>query len=297
MTGPAPTTNEVHAEGPAAARWTRVRGPGRFAAGALLIAAVVVVAYLPALRGAFIWDDESYVTQNVHLRTWSGLRNIWFDVGATKQYYPAVHTSFWIEYHLWRLDPLGYHVSNVLLHAVGAILLWQVLRRLSVPGAWLAAAVFALHPVQVESVAWVTERKNVMSDVFYFAALLSYIRFSDLRLDRVPEGRPRRYYALSVLLFGCALCSKTVTCSLPAVILLLMWWKRKRLRVGEVLPVVPMFALGLALGLLTAYLEKYSVGALGEEWGFTFRERCLLAGRALWVYFGKLVYPTELAFI
>ena len=142
-----------------------------------LIVLLVVLAYLPALHGGFIWDDDAYVTHNPTLHDGEGLRQIWFKVGAVPQYYPLVHTTFWLEYHLWGLNPVGYHLINVLLHAIAAILLWQVLLRLQVPGAWLAAAIFALHPVGVESVAWVTERKNVLSAVFYFAAALAYLRF------------------------------------------------------------------------------------------------------------------------
>jgi tetratricopeptide (TPR) repeat protein len=268
----------------------------RVAPGILIIVAAVVVAYIPAVQGEYIWDDDFYVTENIHLRTLPGLGRIWFDIGATPQYYPAVHTTFWIEYHLWELEPFGYHLVNVLLHAMGSVLLWLVLRRLSVPGAWLAATLFALHPVQVESVAWITERKNVLSGVFYFAALLAYCRFAKIETDQAPDGCRWRYYGLAVVLFACALLSKTVTCTLPAVILLLLWWKRRRVSWREVLPLAPMLAVGLAMGLLTAWMEKHTVGARGAEWGWSFVERCLLAGRVVWVYLGKLVWPAELMF-
>ena len=271
-------------------------GTGWCLIGILLIVGAAVAAYAPTIKAGYIWDDDYYVTKNTHLRTLPGLAKIWFDIGATPQYYPAVHTTFWIEYHLWKLDPRGYHLNNVLLHALGAVMLWTVLRRLSVPGAWLAAAIFALHPVQVESVAWITERKNVLSGVFYFAALLAYDRFADLNNERPPDRMRWSWYALSAFLFCWALLSKTVTCSLPVVILLLLWWKRRRLGLRETLPLVPMVALGLALGLLTAWMEKHTVGARGLEWDFTLLERGLLAGRALWVYLGTLVYPAGLTF-
>ncbi|HUU85807.1 MAG TPA: tetratricopeptide repeat protein [Phycisphaerae bacterium] len=265
--------------------------------GAPVLVGAVVVAYIPAIQGGYIWDDDDYVTENVHLHSLPGLGRIWFDVGATHQYYPLVHTSFWIEYHLWRLDPLGYHLVNVLLHALGAVLLWLVLRRLALPGAWLAAAVFALHPMHVESVAWITERKNVLSAVCYFAALLAWLRFSGLDGDRPAEPRRRRYYAVALLLFCCALLSKTVTCSLPAAVVLLLWWKRPRLKSGDLLPLAPMFALGIAAGLLTAWMEKHSVGAQGMEWSLTAVERCLVAGRVIWFYLAKLIWPAGLTFI
>ena len=143
----------------------------------LILFAITLIAYLPAWHAGFIWDDDDYVINNTTLRSLDGLRQIWFVIDALPQYYPLVHTTFWLEYHLWGLNPLGYHLVNIGLHATGAVLLWRVLKRLQLPGAWLAAAIFAIHPVEAESVAWVTERKNVLSAVCYFAAALAYLRF------------------------------------------------------------------------------------------------------------------------
>src|SRR3954463_210157 len=143
--------------------------------GAVVIFAATIIAYLPAIRGGFIWDDPQYVLNNVNLRDVGGLYSIWFEPRTSPQYYPLVYTTLWIEYHLWQLAPLGYHLVNVLLHATSALLLWRILRRLGVCGAFLAAAIFALHPLHVESVAWVTERKNVLSCVLYLAAAFMYL--------------------------------------------------------------------------------------------------------------------------
>ncbi len=270
----------------------------------ILIILLTLTAYYPALRGGFIWDDTDYVTENQTLRDLNGLKRIWFEVGATYQYYPLVHSTFWLEYHLWKLNPFGFHLVNVLLHATSAILLWQVLRRLQLPGAWLAAAIFALHPVEVESVAWITERKNVLSGVFYFAAALAYLRFvqesgvrSQDSVSKHPASRFWLWYAVAFLLFVSALLSKTVACSLPAALLLILWWKKGQLGRGDVMPTLPLFATGMGLGLLTAWVEKHHVGAQGQEWALTFFERCLIAGRALWFYAGKLVWPANLTFI
>src|SRR5262249_11106964 len=144
--------------------------------------------------------------------------------------------------------------------------------------------IFALHPIEVESVAWVTERKNVLSAVFYIAAAMAYWRYAphDTGHQRRPEG-----YALSLLLFFAALLSKTVTCSLPAAVLVVHWWKTGRLRLNDVLPLAPFFAIGAGLGLGTAWLERHRVGALGAEWSQSFLERCLIAGRAVWFYAAK----------
>lgn len=258
---------------------------------------LVPVVYVPAMRGGFVWDDNDYVTENRTLRSLDGLGRIWSDIRATPQYYPLVFTSFWLEYRLWDSRPAGYHVVNILFHATSAVLLWFVLRRLAVPGAWFAAAVFAVHPVHVESVAWITERKNVLSGVFYLAALLAYLRFVRLDSDPALAPRRRRSYAIALLLFACALLSKTVTASLPAALLLVLWWKRGRITRRDLFPLVPFFALGAVMGLLTAWVERHHVGAEGAEWALSAADRCLIAGRALWFYAAKLIWPARLTFI
>jgi len=262
-----------------------------------LIVLLTLAAFAPTLRGGFIWDDDVHVTNNPALRSPHGLARIWLEPGAVPQYYPLLHTLFWIEYHLWRLNPFGYHLVNVLLQALNGVLLWRVLARLKVPGAWIAAAIFAVHPMQVESVAWITEGKNLLSGAFYLSALLAYGRFSPWEAAPGPPNNPRRFYWLALALYLCALLSKTVACSLPAAILLLIWWKRGCVRRRDVLPLLPFFAAGAALGLTTAWIEKYHVGARGPEWSLTLADRMLIAGRALWFYAAKLVWPRDLMFI
>jgi tetratricopeptide (TPR) repeat protein len=276
-----------------------------------LIVLLTVLAYLPALRGGFIWDDDDYIIKNKSLREPGGLQHIWTDVRATPQYYPLVHTAFRMEYQMWGLRPVGYHVINILLHTLAALLLWRLLLRLQLPGAWLAALLFALHPVAVESVAWITERKNVLSAVFYFAAALAYLRFTPVNESVVIATKSSRrnpasaqspsynwrWYGVALVLFVCALLSKSVTCSFPAAMLLVFWWKRGRLGWRDVLPLVPFFLVGLGLALNTAHLEKVRVGAVGPEWEIPFLERVLIAGRALWFYAGKLFWPADLTFI
>ena len=263
-----------------------------FPTGLLLI---TLVAYIPALSNGFTWDDDEWVTENPALRDLSGLRRIWLEPSAQIQYYPVCFTSWWIDYQLWGRNPLAYHLENILLHGLSAALLWLILRKLGVPGAWLAAAIFALHPVHVESVAWITERKNTLSGFFYLASLLAYLRFA--QLDAPATHRRWGLYALSLFLFLLALLSKTVASTLPAALLLLLWWKRDRLRLADILPLIPLFVLGLSLGLTTAYIEKHQVGAAGREWSLSFVEQCLLAGRAVWFYLGKLIWPARLTFV
>ncbi len=252
--------------------------------------AVTLLAYYPALRAGFIWDDYPGHITRPELQSLAGLGRIWFEVGATQQYYPLLHSAFWLEHRLWGDAPFGYHLVNVLLHAFSACLVGTVLRRLGVPGAWLAAALFALHPVCVESVAWVSEQKNTLSTVFYLGAALVYLRFD---AERGP-----RTYALATVLFLAALLSKTITATLPAALLVIAWWQRGRLEWRrDVVPLLPWFVLGLGAGVLTAWFEHKHIGAQGDAFTLGTLERGLLAGRAAWFYLGKLVWPTDLAFI
>lgn len=254
---------------------------------ALLLA--TLAAYHPAWHGGMLWDDDGHVTRS-GLRSTAGLWRIWFDVGATQQYYPVLHSVFWVLHRLWGDDTLGYHLVNIALHVLSAFLLALIMRRLAVPGATLAALIFALHPVQVESVAWISEMKNTLSVVFYLSAALAYLRFD--------QRREKRLYALALALFLLALLSKTVTATLPAALLVVFWWQRGRLdRNRDVMPLVPFFALGAAGGLVTVWVERALIGAQGAEFSFTLIERCLIAGRAIWFYLGKLIWPSNLIFI
>lgn len=267
----------------------------------ILAAIVLFLIYLPAICGEFIWDDDDYVINNDNLRDLPGLFRIWFAPGATPQYYPLVHSMFWVEFHLWGTEPFGFHVVNLVLHGLNAFLLWRLLDSLKVPGAWFCALLFAFHPVQVESVAWVTERKNVLSGLFYLLASNFYVRFLGEWLENASnpdQTDPTRWkwYGLSCLCFVFALLSKTIACSLPAAILLVIWWKRGKLEWKAVFPLIPLFIVGIGFGLLTAIIEKEHVGASGNEFDWSFAERCLIAGRAIWHYAATLVWPVNLTF-
>jgi tetratricopeptide (TPR) repeat protein len=228
-----------------------------------------------------------------------GLARTWLDVRANPQYYPLTFTTFILERRLWGLDPVGYHVVNIILHAGSAVLVGLVLGELGVPGGWLAAALFALHPVQVESVAWVTERKNTLSGLLALAALGSYLRAGLPGSVDVSE-RPGRlrwgWYGLSVCLFALALLSKSVVAMLAVVLLILTWWRRPRLRPGDLYPLTPFFVLGAASGLMSAWLEVRHVGAGGSEFSRGPLDRLLVAGRVAWFYAGKLIAPVHLSF-
>ena len=268
----------------------------RLVAGGVIVL-ITLLAYMPALHGGFIWDDDSHVTDSPALRTLHGLATIWTKPGAVMQYYPLVHTSFWVQYHLWQLNPFGYHLVNVLLQAGNAILLWLVLERLEIVGAWLAAAVFAIHPVQVESVAWISEQKNLLSGAFYLAAMLAYLRFCPLDAERPAEKRRWGYFFLAFAFFVGAMLSKTVACTWPLTILLLTWWKRGGIGRRDVWLMAPFVAMGAVLGLTTVWVETYCTGARGAVWSFTIFDRALIAGRAMWFYAAKLAWPENLAFV
>jgi len=265
---------------------------------ALALFVATLAAYLPVIWNGFVWDDNDYIINNLTLRSLDGLGRIWGKLTATPQYYPLVHTSFWIEYQLWGPNPICYHVDNVLLHALAALLLWRVLAILRLNGAWLVATVFALHPVHVESVAWATERKNVLSAVFYLSAALLYLHFVAQRESaRANNGNTKLLYAGAFGFFLCALWSKTVTCSLPAALLLVVYWKRGTITRKDFWPLLPFFAVGVVMSLITSILERTHVGASGPEWSFDLGERILIAGRAVWFYAAKLAWPANLTFI
>jgi tetratricopeptide (TPR) repeat protein len=251
---------------------------------------LTLVAYWPALQGGFIWDDHPGHVTRRDLQPLGGLFRIWFEPGATQQYYPLLHSAFWLEHHLWGESAFAYHLLNVLLHATAACLVGVVLRRLKVRGAWLAAALFALHPVCVESVAWISEQKNTLSAVLYLCALLAYVRFD--------QERRGRTYAFATALFTLALATKTVTATLPAALLVIFWWQRGRPNVRrDVVPLLPWFALGAAGGLVTAWVERTMIGAQGATFTLDAAQRLVLAGRVVWFYLGKLLWPAELVFV
>jgi|CXWL01.1.fsa_nt_gi tetratricopeptide (TPR) repeat protein len=265
---------------------------------AILILLATIAAYLPALSAGFIWDDDSYLTTNPVIIQPGGFHKIWLDHTATPQYYPLVFTSFYIEHMLWGLSPIGYHLVNILLHAINAILVYHILKKLSVSAALAAALVFALHPVHVESVAWITERKNVLSALFYLASLSCYLRYDSPQSDAAPSSRPQtRAYGLSLLLYLCALLCKSVTATLPAAILVILWWRRGKLTARDFLRMTPYFIVGILAGLHTAWIEHHHVGTGRVDIGISGIDRLLVAGRVAWFYLGKLLWPADLIFV
>ncbi len=274
---------------------------GRAAGEWAVVAFAALAAYAPALRGGFVWDDDAHVTKAA-LRSVHGLWRIWFSLGATQQYYPVLHSAFWVEHRLWGDFAFPYHLLNILLHATAAWLLAIVLRRLArgadgagtggcLDAPLLAGLLFALHPVCVESVAWISEQKNTLSAVFYLLAALGYLHWEERR-----SGFAR--YFLALALFVAALLSKSVTATLPAALLVVIWWRRGSLSWRrDVYPLLPFLAAGAAAGLFTAWVERRYIGAQGAAFELGGIQRCLLAGHAIGFYLGKLLWPSNLMFV
>ena len=257
---------------------------------ALLVVAATFAAYRPALDAGYVWDDDDYVTENHLLWEEDGLRRIWLTADAPSQYFPLVYTTYRVEYALWGLEPTGYHVVNVALHALNALLVWRLLVLLGVPGAFWAGAIFALHPVHVESVAWITERKNTLSLLFFLLAWIGWVRFTDRA-----EGRKWHYFA-SLGSFLLSLFAKTTTCVLPAALVLSLWGRGQPVDRRRWLQIVPYVLVGLAMGSVTILWERVHQGTVGERFSVPWPDVLIVASRAVWFYLGKLAWPTDLAF-
>jgi protein O-mannosyl-transferase len=271
-------------------------------AAALALTLGTIAAYSPVLRAGFIWDDDGHVTRPA-LQSLSGLGRIWTQLGATQQYYPLLHTAFWLEYRAWGYAPGPYHVTNILAHSVAACLLALLVETLLAIeptgafraarsrwlAAWGAAALFALHPIGVESVAWISEQKNTLSAIFGIGSALVYLR----------SGRSGRAwgYAAASLLFVAAILTKSVTVTLPAVLLVLLWWREGRLARRDIARLLPWLLIGAVMGSLTAWVERTYVGANGVSFTMSAATKVALAGRVAWFYARAWVWPNNLLFV
>src|SRR5436190_6474795 len=255
----------------------------------LILAAVTMLAYQPAWNGGLLWDDEANIA-TPELRSLDGLRRIWFVPRATQQYQPLHYSSSWLQQRLLGDSPTGYHLVNLLLHIGCVVLVLKILRLSRIPGAELAAIIFALHPVNVETVAWIAERKNTLSGVFGLAATLSYLKFD--------ESRSRRSYAFTTGLFLLGLLTKTAIVTLPLALLVIFWWKRGAISCRrDVVPLVPFFFLAAAAGLMTRWVEYSNIAYRARTLDLSLLDRCLIAGRAFWFQLGNLFWPSNLMFV
>ncbi|MBW2275089.1 MAG: tetratricopeptide repeat protein [Deltaproteobacteria bacterium] len=255
-------------------------------------AAIVVLtlaAYLPVLDGGFVWDDAAHLIENIVLEE-KGLYRVWLTT-ESMVYYPVVWTSYWLEHQLWDLEPAGYHIVNVLLHAAGALLVWRILLRLGVPGAWLAALLFALHPVNVETAAWITQRKNTLCFVFYALSILLFLRYED-------EDRGASLgYGAAIGSFLFSMLSKGAGATLPFVLLLLAWWRRGRITRRDLSNALPFLAVSICISLLEIGFQYGN--AIGAEVVHQEGLAARLAG-AGWIacfYLYKALWPLSLSFV
>jgi protein O-mannosyl-transferase len=263
--------------------------------------AFVFIAYARVFRADFVWDDESHLTRNPCVIGPLGLKEIWTTAQAV--YYPLVLTTFWTLHKFVGLNPLPYHVLNVLLHAASALLLWRTLKLLKIRGAWLGAALWALHPVMVQSVAWVTELKNTQSCMFYLLSILFFLNWGDQ--GGAVSGPPQRWtgdrrslgFVLSLVFFIVATLSKPSVVMLPFVIALCIWWMRGKIRWRDALTLTPFALISALASGWTIWEQRFHARAVGPDWAQTFPERMIIAGKAMWFYLGKLVWPDPLIFI
>lgn len=268
------------------------KADGNFWLAALVMVVLTFLAYQPAIRGGFIWDDGDMIFENELVK--GGLGDIWF---STKfyDYYPLTLTSLWVEWRLFGMAPMGYHIINVALHALTAVFFWRALRRLPMPGAWLAGMLFALHPVNVESAAWIAERKNTLPMVFYALSLLWFLRSEEAREQGMDSGK--KFYGLAIGAFALALLAKTSVVMFPFVLLGCAWWRRGTIGRTDLLRSAPFFGLSLLLGLVTVWVQYNR--AIGTDVVQTagFAEKLARAGWATWFYLYKAVLPLNLSFV
>ena len=260
-----------------------------FLAGALLFG-VVLAAYWPALSGGFVFDDGPFLIQSDLIRSSAGLRRFWFSTLQT-DYWPVTYTAFWAEWRLWGAHPLGYHAVNIALHGAEALMLWGILRRLRLPGAYLAAFLFAVHPVNVESVAWIIQLKNLMAMLFTLACVRCFLESGIPAAEPLRKGR---WYALSLLCFALAMLSKGSVAPLPLVLLGIAAWKR-RLSRRDALWSAPFFCAAAALAAVDVWFQKHGTGVAIRDAGLA--ERLAGAGAAVWFYLYKAVLPLNLVFV
>ncbi|HTV48200.1 MAG TPA: tetratricopeptide repeat protein [Phycisphaerae bacterium] len=259
------------------------------------MAILCFIFYWPLRHAGYIWDDYGWVLNNDFIYHWSGLWYIWFDPRASIQYYPVTFTVFLLEYKLWGLAAEPFHFANIAMQACNAIILWRLLRRLDLKCAWMAAAIFAIHPVQVETVGWVAEQKTLLSAGLGFLAAMLWLQWAGVGpSSNASIKSKRKIYVAATLFYVLALLAKTDVCTFPVVLLLILWWKHHSITKREILAAIPWLILGLVAACMTIFVEHGQAGANGENFTFSFAQRLIIAGKDIWFYPTKLFWPHPL---
>ncbi len=267
---------------------------------ALAMALAAGWIYWPAVRGGWVWDDKTEMPQMAAIPGREALRDIWI-APTTGDYYPVKTSLEWLEWRLWGNDTFGYHLVNVALHVAGAILLWRLLKRLGVRCARFAGLLFVVHPLAVESVAWIDELKNTLSLPLALLALIAYVSFDDAQASgktapRSPMDEGWGFYLLSLACFLLAMLSKSSVVMLPVFLLLYAWWKRGRIRAADLLAAAPFLVISLVLGLVAIRFQQVhglAGGILALPLG-GWAVRLARAGLMAAFYFSKCILPVGL---
>ena len=257
-------------------------------AGMGFIFLATFLSYLPALRAGFIWDDDSFLTENPLIKAGDGLYRFWL-TREPPDYFPLTSTSLWIEWRLFGMHAAGYHFINILLHAISSVLFWLVLRELGIPGAWLAGLIWGIHPVNVESVAWITERKNTLPMLFYYLTILLFLK-SEIKRDK-------KLYMASLFSFVLALLSKTSVAMVPFVLLGCQWWRNRKIDKKDMLRTLPFFIPALALSLVTLWFQYHRAIGSDAVRDDGFLSRLIIASWAVGFYLSKALFPLNLSFV
>lgn len=262
----------------------------------ILLFALTLAAYAPAmLHGSFLWDDNEYITGNSFIKRFDGLYDIWFSPRLLPQYYPLAFSMYFVEYKLWGETAQGYVIVNVLLHLASACMVYKLLKKLNLPGALLGAALFAVHPLAIESVAWIAERKNTLSMFFSLASILAYPGLTPG--EKITPGKYKKQIVIATLLFLLALLGKPAAVVVPPMLLAILWWQNGKIRKSDMLVQGFWFLLSMASGILVTYLEALKVATDPEPFNLSLIDRLLISSRGWWFYMGKFAWPNPLSMI
>lgn len=276
-------------------------------AGTLLIIVLACCVYFPSYIGGFIFDDDLLLTENSLIKAPDGLMRFWY---TTEQpdYVPLTSSTLWIEWRLWGMDPTGYRLVNLALHIAGSLLLWRLLGQLAIPGAFLAALLYGVHPVNVESVAWIEQLKDTLSMLFFLLSILWYLRAEEGRAGITEEEKTRRgevesrggvgfglWYWLSLVAFALAMFSKGSVAVLPLILLLIMWWRRGQIIRRDLFRVAPFLLVAAIMTPVIVWFVFHSMQASVRD--VTFVQRLLGAGAVVWFYLAKAFLPIHLVFV